>query len=66
MATKSILKNINVRGREQVSRLVDAMEKAEAWRGKEVQLDRPVVEITKDKMESFFADYFASRPEDRA
>ncbi len=45
MATKSILKNINVRGRKQVCRLVNAMERAEKWHGDEVQISRTVSEL---------------------
>ncbi len=45
MATKSILKNINVRGRKQVRRLVNAMERAEKWHGDEVQISRTVSEL---------------------
>ena len=61
MATKSILKTINVRGREQVSRLADAMEKAEAWQGKEVRLRYPVVELRGEQIREFADSYFEGK-----
>lgn len=61
MATKSILKNINVRGRKQVRRLADAMEKAEAFRGKEVVMRHAVVEIKGEQIKDFVAEYFEGK-----
>ena len=66
MATKSILKNINVRGRKQIKMLADAMEHAEAFQGKEVTMSRPVSEIKGDKIKDFFNGRCASCKENRS
>lgn len=57
MATKSISKNINVKGRKQVKRLVDAMEHAHQHRGKTVTMSRAVTEVKGDKVNEFFVNY---------
>ncbi len=55
MATKSILKNINVRNRRQVRELVNALEHASEWHGKDVQMSRTVSELKdKEDIRKFF------------
>ncbi|MBQ7515433.1 MAG: hypothetical protein IJS96_04055 [Schwartzia sp.] len=61
MATKSILKNIYMSDPEQISRLADAMEKAEAWQGKEVELRYPVVELKGQQIKDFVDAYLGKR-----
>lgn len=55
MATKSILKNINIHKREQVRKLVNALEQASEWHGQEIQMSRTVSELkSKDEIAKFF------------
>lgn len=54
MATNSFLKNINVKNRTQTQQLINALERAEANRGKEVVMSRAVVEIKGDGVKEFF------------
>ncbi len=57
MATKSILKNVNIKGRRQVKRLVEALEHAQQHKGKHVSMSRAVTEIKADKVNDFLSDY---------
>lgn len=57
MATKSISKNINVKGRKQVKKLVDALEHANQHRGKTVNMSRTVTEVKEDEVNEFFVNY---------
>lgn len=57
MATKSILKNINIKGRKQTKQFVDALEHAQQHKGKEVTMTRTVNEIKGDKVKAFFARF---------
>jgi len=57
MATKSILKNVNIRGRQRVHDFVTALERSEKQPEKEVLLQRPVVEIRSDQMKSLLEHY---------
>ena len=49
MATKSFLKNINIKSRDQARKLADALEHAEKYTGKEVILQHSVTEARGDK-----------------
>lgn len=57
MATKSISKNINIKGRTQVKKLVDALEHAHQHRGKTVTMSKAVTEVKGDKVNEFFVNY---------
>ncbi|MBO6247168.1 MAG: hypothetical protein J6N55_12925 [Anaerovibrio sp.] len=57
MATKSISKNINVKGRKQVKKLVDALEHANQHRGKTVNMSSTVTEVKEDEVNEFFVNY---------
>ena len=57
MATKSILKNVNIRGRRRVHDFVNALERSIEQPEKEVLLQRPVVEIHAYRIKSFLRDY---------
>ena len=63
MATKSILKNINVRGHGQVRRLADAMEKAENFKGKPVAMSHTVTDIKGEQIKEFIAEYLNGKTE---
>ena len=55
MATKSISKNINIHKRDQVRKLVNALEQASQWHGQEIQMSRTVSELkSKEEIEKFF------------
>ena len=54
MATQSVLKSVNIKGRSQVRMFVNALEKAEASRGKKVEMSRSVYEVKdEDKLKDF-------------
>ena len=57
MATKSILKNVNIQGRRRVHDFVNALERSIEQPEKEVLLQHPVVEIHADRIKSFLRDY---------
>lgn len=57
MATKSILKSVNIRGKSRVRDFVTALERAEKLTEKEVLLQRPVVEVRTDQIKSLLANY---------
>ena len=54
MSTKSILKNVNVKGQNQVRNLVNALENAEKFRDKNVVLTRTFSEIKGPNVKAFF------------
>ena len=54
MATKSILKSININGKNQVHNLIKALEYAEEYRGKDVILSRTFSEIKGADIKKFF------------
>ena len=56
MATQSILKNVNIKGRKGVKDLVNALEHSAENRGKEVTMLRTVYEV---KGETAIKDFFA-------
>lgn len=58
MATKSILKNVNIKGRKQTQRLVGALEHAQQHKGKNVAMNRTVSEAKGDEIVGLFANYF--------
>ena len=53
MATKSFLKNINIKTAKQARNLIDALEKAERHHGEEVAMSRAVNEVPRDQMKNF-------------
>ena len=54
MATQSVLRNVNIKGRTEVRNFVNALEKAEASRGKKVEMSRSVFEVKgEDKVKDF-------------
>ena len=57
MATKSILKNINIKKRSNVRDLVSALEHAEQHRGKEIVMSRPVNEARGSLVKTFLLNY---------
>lgn len=53
MATKSFLKNVNIRTAAQANNLVNALEKAEHTRGEEVKMTRSVSEVRHEQLRDF-------------
>lgn len=56
MATKSILKNVNIKGRKQTKQFVAALEHAQEHKGKAVAMTRMINEIKGDKVKAFFSE----------
>ena len=54
MATKSILKNINIKSKTQGNRFASALENAEKFKGKEVSFSRAVSEVRGESVKMFF------------
>lgn len=54
MATKSILKNINIRNRLLCRNLLIALENAEGKKGKKVILSKPYVEVKGKEIKEIF------------
>ena len=54
MATKSILKNVNIKDKRLAHTFVDALEQAENTKYKSVQLSKSCKELTGDKIKLFF------------
>lgn len=54
MATKSILKNIYVREKKQFSDLINALERAEKKKGKEVKLSKSVTQARGEDIKKIF------------
>lgn len=54
MATKSMIKNINIKDTYHSGKLVDALEKAAKYRRKDSNTDFKCEEITKDKLKDIF------------
>ncbi len=57
MATKSFLKNVNIKSRDQARRLADALEYAQTHAGKEVVMSHAVTEIRGEQVKAFMAQY---------
>lgn len=57
MATKSILKNVNISGRKNVRLFVNALEKAQKTTGKEIVMSRPVEELRGQQAEEYLKGY---------
>lgn len=57
MATKSFLKNINIKNYHQAKKLADALEHAEKHIGKEVTMKHSVTELRGDKAKEFIMHY---------
>lgn len=56
MATKSFLKNIVIKNRESANRFINALEKAENKKAKEVKVDKMVENITdKERIRKIFS-----------
>ncbi|ACB84405.1 hypothetical protein [Natranaerobius thermophilus] len=56
MATKSILKNINIRRKSFCRNFINALENAKGRKSKEVKLSRPVTEIKGEKIKEIFGN----------
>ena len=56
MATKSILKNVNIRNRKDASALARAMENAHSVKSQPITMSRPVSEATGDEIKKMFGD----------
>ncbi len=56
MATKSILKNVNIRNRKGASALARAMENASSVKSQPVIMSRPVSDATEDEIKKMFGD----------
>lgn len=56
MATKSILKNIDIRERRMGRALILALEKSEAKKGKQIELSRICREIKGEKIKDIFGN----------
>ncbi len=54
MATKSILKNVNIKGRSQVKNLANALEYAETRPAKIVTLSKALNEVKGENVKKFF------------
>ena len=54
MATVSILKNVDIRDKEQAKKLVYALEHAKGKKSKKVVLSKTVKEIDRDMIKSIF------------
>ena len=52
-----MLKTINIRSRKQAKKLLHALEHAQTNRGKEVMINRSVVEVKKEDLAKFFKNY---------
>ena len=57
MATKSFLKNINIKNYHQAKNLAAALEYAEKHTGKEVLMKHSVTELRGDKAKDFIMNY---------
>lgn len=55
MATKSFLKNVNIKSAKQARNLISALEKAENFHGEEVKLSRAVQEVQRSEIKNFSA-----------
>ncbi len=56
MATKSFLKNVNIHGTQQIKKFVDALEKAENIKGKEVNLNRGFQKVRQQDIKKIFGE----------
>ena len=57
MSTKSFLKNINIKNPSQAKQLINALENAESFKGKEVVMTRFVTELRGDQAKDFIKHY---------
>ena len=55
MATKSFLKNINIKTARQAYNLVEALEKAEKYHGEPVKMQGSVSEVKPEELKDFIA-----------
>ena len=55
MATKSFLKNINIKTARQAYNLVEALEKAEKYHGESVKMQRSVSEVKPEELKDFIS-----------
>jgi hypothetical protein len=56
MATKSFLKNVNIRDYKQTKNLVNVLENAESLKTKEVSLSRSFQKLSKADIKNVFGD----------
>ena len=57
MATKSFLKNINIKSRDQARKLADALEYAQTHTGKEVVMRHAVTEVRGEQLKALLMQY---------
>lgn len=50
MATRSIMASVNIKGRSQVKEFVNALERAETYKGKPVKFTRQVKAVSDDEL----------------
>lgn len=55
MATKSFMKNLDLRGERQCKEFIRALEKSRDTREKEVNLSRPASDMSREEMRKLFA-----------
>lgn len=56
MATKSILKSVNIRSRKDVNALANAMEHARDRKAVPIKMSRPVSDATEEEIKKMFGD----------
>lgn len=56
MATKSILKSVNIRSQAAVNALTNAIEYAKERETRPVKMSRPVSDATEDEIKTMFGD----------
>ena len=54
MATKSIMKNIDIKKRKSCHAFVSALEYAKRRKGKKVQISKHIKEVAREKIKEFF------------
>ncbi len=54
MATKSILKEVNIRDRHSARNLIDALEMSKSKKVKEIKISKTVKDVPKDKIKTIF------------
>ncbi len=55
MATRSIMTSVNIKGRSQVKEFVNALERAETYKGKTVKFSRPVKSVSDEELKKIAA-----------
>ncbi len=55
MATRSIMTSVNIKGRSQVKEFVNALERAEGYKGKPVKFSRQVKTVSDEELKKMAA-----------